>query len=55
MGSALAEICECAFEGSGLQQFRAPGALRRIGGGAFRKCEQLVGVRLNNGLGQLGA
>lgn len=52
--SELRSIEACAFEETGLEAFTAPKSLRVISQAAFRRCQSLASVELNEGLKVLG-
>lgn len=49
-GSKLRRIGEFCFCGSGLEEFTPPPVLKEISGGAFKHCQSLRRVILNEGL-----
>ena len=51
----LEEICQEAFQESGLEGFVAPKSLRQIGRCAFCDCRGLRAVVLNEGLEAIGS
>ena len=53
-GSKLEQIGNGCFYHSWLEEFVAPPGLRKIGEGAFRACENLRRVVLNEGLEKIG-
>ena len=50
----LEKIGLFAFAGSGIERVVLPHSTKVIGGSAFRECEYLYEVRLNEGLEALG-